>query len=187
MKAVSVQWAILLAGLLTAIGCAAPNGDDAQPPLDVTAAPSRIPIRISSDWSTEQQAQILDGLAPWMAITSLQFALTIAPCGSTFAGCIAPVRLDHPILAEAADQEKATAGMGPNDRVVGYAQSNTCVVIWKDVPNLSTVAEHEMGHRLGLNHTSDGGIMAAVQDPSSPDPSISQESRNELAALGEIR
>lgn len=162
----------LLVGLL--LGLVACSGG-------VDAPKAHIPIVISSEWPASDQESILVAVETWQDVlgAGIHLDVSIGDCiRGSMPGCIVPVEASDPALQSANEWATSNEGMPGTDHVVGLTEAND-ILIQKDFPQRGATVLHELGHRLGLEH-SDGIMSPEITGDLTITPTILAE----LASLG---
>lgn len=179
----SVFRVVMGAVLVGLIGC---TGEVSTQPTEFTCAHAgeRTPVTfqavVDTDWSPEQQEQILGELDFWRAQVGawVTFEATIGDCGEDDPGCIAAVGDESPMLEAARELENpvldaAAAHAGEPLRVVGYTGTES-MVLDASFGRIGDLFRHEWGHRLGLRHP-DGGVMTITVGSSEITPAVEKD------------
>lgn len=141
-------------------------------------APVTFQAVVDTDWSPEQQEQILGELDFWRAQVGawVTFEATIGDCSEDDPGCIAAAGDDSPMLEMARElphgpaMDEAERAAGEPLRTVGYTGPES-MVLDASFSRIDDLFRHEWGHRLGLGHP-DGGVMTITVGSSEITPKV---------------
>lgn len=134
-----------LIACLAVTGCAGPRGEHYTVAIDPAMA--------------EETPVILAALDDWSGNTAVTFTTVIAACPGLKDGLICIVRDDGGVTARG-----VTAG---GLRTLAYTHVDSAIdggIVHLDLSHptwpMQTIAAHEIGHAMGLQHTGPGAIMS---------------------------
>jgi predicted Zn-dependent protease len=139
-------------------------------------------VIIDGHWAPEQVEQILGAIDDWKAVLGPQviFPMSYGDCTVEATGCITGT---DQYSMDAMYGEELPVGM----HAEGFSAENGAIVMEKTLGDkwhhgdLRTLTFHELGHRLGLDH-SDGGAMTQGDDAFGR--TVTQASLDRLSAAG---